>query len=46
VVEPPAYAGADVISLSRGRIWPQSLRRRYPRLGSVSVILAARRPPA
>ena len=45
-VEPPAYAGADVISFSKGRIWPQSLRRRYPRLGSVSVILAAHRPPA
>ncbi len=46
LVEPAAYAGADVISFSKGRIWPESLRRRYPRLGSVSVILAARRPPA
>jgi len=46
IVEPPAYAGADVISFSKGRIWSQSLRRRYPRLGSVSVILAAHRPPA
>ena len=46
LVEPPGYAGADVISFSKGRIWPQSLRRRYPRLGSVSVILAAQRPPA
>jgi len=45
-VEEPQFAGADVISFSKGRIWPQSLRRRYPRLGSVSVILAARRPPA
>jgi len=45
-VEPPGYAGADVISFSKGRIWPESLRRRYPRLGSVSVILAAHRPPA
>ncbi len=46
LVGEPGYAGADVISFSKGRIWPQSLRRRYPRLGSVSVILAARRPPA
>ncbi|HTQ67781.1 MAG TPA: methyltransferase domain-containing protein [Solirubrobacteraceae bacterium] len=45
-VQPPAYAGADVISFSKGRAWPQALRRRYPRLGSVSVILAAHRPPA
>jgi SAM-dependent methyltransferase len=46
VVEAPGYAGADVISFSKGRIWPQALRRRYPRLGSASVILAAHRPPA
>ena len=46
LVDEPQYAGADVISFSKGRIWPQSLRRRYPRLGSVSVILAAYRPPA
>jgi ubiquinone/menaquinone biosynthesis C-methylase UbiE len=45
-VEPPAYAGADVISLSKGRIWPERLRRRYPRLGSISVVVAARRPGA
>jgi SAM-dependent methyltransferase len=46
LVQAPGYAGADVISFSKGRIWPESVRRRYPRLGSVSVILAAHRPPA
>lgn len=45
-VQAPEYAGADVISFSKGRIWPGALRRRYPRLGSVSVIIAAHRPPA
>jgi 2-polyprenyl-3-methyl-5-hydroxy-6-metoxy-1,4-benzoquinol methylase len=44
-VQPPAYAGADVISLSKGRIWPEAARRRYPRLGSISVVIAAQRPP-
>jgi SAM-dependent methyltransferase len=43
-VEAPRYAGADVISLTGGRTWPQALRARWPRLMSVSVILAARRP--
>ena len=33
-VEPPQYAGADVISLSGGRRWPAALRRRYPVLTS------------
>lgn len=42
-VEPPTYAGADVISLSGGRVWPRSLRRRFPELTSVSVVIAARR---
>jgi 2-polyprenyl-3-methyl-5-hydroxy-6-metoxy-1,4-benzoquinol methylase len=42
-LEPPRFAGADVISLSKGRVWPESLRRRYPALMSVSVILTARR---
>jgi SAM-dependent methyltransferase len=46
LVQALEYAGADVISFSKGRIWPRWLRRRYPRLGSVSVIIAARRPPA
>ncbi len=45
-VEPPRYAGADVISLTGGRLWPAGLRARWPRLTSVSVILAGRRPPA
>jgi len=44
-VQPPRYAGADVISLSKGRAWPERLRRRYPRLTSVSVIVAALAPP-
>jgi 2-polyprenyl-3-methyl-5-hydroxy-6-metoxy-1,4-benzoquinol methylase len=42
--EPPRYAGADVISLTGGRVWPEALRRRSPTLASVSVIIAARRP--
>jgi SAM-dependent methyltransferase len=42
-VEPPSFAGADVISLTKGRIWPASVRRRYPALTSISVILAASR---
>jgi 2-polyprenyl-3-methyl-5-hydroxy-6-metoxy-1,4-benzoquinol methylase len=43
-VQPPRYAGADVISLSRGRVWPERLRLRYPALMSVSVAIAAQRP--
>ncbi len=43
-VEPPAYAGSDVISLSKGRTWPEGLRRRIPELTSVSVVIAAHRP--
>ena len=42
-VELPRYAGADVISLTGGRLWPEPIRRRWPRLTSVSVVLAARR---
>jgi SAM-dependent methyltransferase len=42
-VDPPAFAGADVISLSGGRVWPERLRGRYPALTSVSVVLSARR---
>ena len=44
LAEPPRYAGADVISLTGGRLWPQAIRRRLPTLTSVSVIIAARRP--
>ena len=44
-VEAPVYAEADVVPMSGGRAWPERLRRRYPRLGSVSVIIAASRPP-
>ncbi|HEV3047133.1 MAG TPA: class I SAM-dependent methyltransferase [Solirubrobacteraceae bacterium] len=43
-VEPRRYAGADVISLTGGRAWPEALRRRYPRLTSVSVLVLASRP--
>jgi SAM-dependent methyltransferase len=43
--EQPRFAGADVISMSRGRLWPERLRLRSPRLTSVSVIVAASRPP-
>jgi SAM-dependent methyltransferase len=44
VPEPPGFAGVDVISFSKGRLWPQAVRRRYPALTSVSVILSASRP--
>ncbi|HEV2974357.1 MAG TPA: class I SAM-dependent methyltransferase [Solirubrobacteraceae bacterium] len=43
-VDPPRYAGADVISLTGGRQWPQAVRRRYPRLTSISVVLGAQAP--
>jgi 2-polyprenyl-3-methyl-5-hydroxy-6-metoxy-1,4-benzoquinol methylase len=42
-LDPPSFAGADVISLTGGRIWPASVRRRYPALTSVSVIVSASR---
>ena len=42
-VDPPGFAGADVISLTKGRVWPETLRRRRPALTSVSVIMSARR---
>jgi 2-polyprenyl-3-methyl-5-hydroxy-6-metoxy-1,4-benzoquinol methylase len=42
-VEAPRYAGADIISLTRGRVWPEALRQRYPALTSISVIIPAQR---
>ena len=45
-VDAPCYAGADVIPLSGGRLWPQALRRRWPVLMSISVVIAASRPTA
>jgi SAM-dependent methyltransferase len=42
-LDPPSFAGADVISLTKGRIWPASIRERYPALTSVSVIVSASR---
>lgn len=39
----PRFAGSDVISLARGREWPEAIRSRHPALTSVSVIVAARR---
>lgn len=45
-VEGPRFAGADVISLSKGRVWPERIRRRYPLLTSVSIAIAASRPPS
>jgi SAM-dependent methyltransferase len=45
-VQPPQFAGADVISLSGGRVWPEAIRTRYPELTSVSVVIAAQRPGA
>ena len=41
--EPTAFAGADVIPMTGGRIWPEPVRARTPRLLSVSAIVAARR---
>ncbi len=43
--EAPLYAHADVIPLSGGRLWPEALRARLPVLASISVIVAAGRPP-
>lgn len=43
IPEPPRFAGADVISLSNGRNWPERVRARYPALLSVSVVIAASR---
>lgn len=39
----PCFAGADVISLTGGRRWPSPVRRRFPSLTSVSVLIAASR---
>ena len=44
-IEPPRFAGADVISLTGGRAWPEPLRRRFPTLTSVSIVIAAARLP-
>ena len=43
--EPAGFAGADVIPLTGGRLWPEAARRRRPELMSVSVIVAAQREP-
>ena len=42
-VEGAVLAGADVISLSKGRGWPETIRARYPTLTSVSIVISARR---
>jgi 2-polyprenyl-3-methyl-5-hydroxy-6-metoxy-1,4-benzoquinol methylase len=42
-VEEPRYAGADVISLTKGRVWPEMIRARLPALTSVSLVIAGRR---
>jgi len=42
-VEASGFAGADVISLTKGRVWPEDIRRRYPRLTSVSIVIPATR---
>jgi len=44
VPEAPRFAGADVISLTKGRVWTEGMRSRYPVLSSVSVIISAQRP--
>jgi 2-polyprenyl-3-methyl-5-hydroxy-6-metoxy-1,4-benzoquinol methylase len=45
-VQPAQFAGADVISLSGGRVWPEAIRKRFPQLTSVSVVIAAQRATA
>ncbi|HEV7528367.1 MAG TPA: class I SAM-dependent methyltransferase [Solirubrobacteraceae bacterium] len=42
-VQAPRFAGADVISLTNGRVWPERIRSRWPSLTSVSVVIAANR---
>lgn len=42
-MQSPRFAGADVVSLSRGRLWPEPIRARYPAVTSVSVIRSAQR---
>ncbi|HME02547.1 MAG TPA: class I SAM-dependent methyltransferase [Solirubrobacteraceae bacterium] len=41
--EAPRFAGTDVISLTKGRLWPEGIHSRYPVLTSVSVVIGARR---
>jgi 2-polyprenyl-3-methyl-5-hydroxy-6-metoxy-1,4-benzoquinol methylase len=43
ILERPSFAGADVISMTGGRVWPASVRRRYPALTSISVMVSASR---
>ena len=43
-VAEPAYAAADVISMTKGRTWPAPLRARWPRLTSISLVVTADRP--
>lgn len=42
-VDAPRFAGSDVISLTKGRTWPSTIRERYPALTSVSVLIGAQR---
>ena len=42
-IDPPSFTGADVISFTKGRVWPASVRKRSPALTSVSVIVSASR---
>lgn len=42
-VETPRFAGSDVISLTKGRVWPEGMRRRFPRLTSISIVIGAGR---
>jgi SAM-dependent methyltransferase len=44
VVDEPRFAAADVVSLSKGRVWPAPIRARYPKLLCTSVIVGAGRP--
>jgi SAM-dependent methyltransferase len=44
-IDQRSFAGAEVISLTGGRVWPAGVRRRWPVLTSVSVLVAAEREP-
>jgi 2-polyprenyl-3-methyl-5-hydroxy-6-metoxy-1,4-benzoquinol methylase len=43
IPQEPTFAGADVISLTKGRLWPTPVRARFPMATSGSVIHAAQR---
>lgn len=42
-VDPPQWAGDDMLPKLAGRTWPPAVTRRWPRLTRISVVLAADR---